>query len=71
MGEKALALQLCGYSDYLTAGLAERVEPVRWFELDEGERAAFLANQAQKVRIVATGGHLGCPTDLLQALPGP
>ena len=66
---KPLGLQLCPLSDYLVTGLAVRLEIVRWFELDEAARAAFLTNRAGECRLVLTGGHIGCPPDLMQALP--
>lgn len=69
MAGKPLALQLCSYSDYLTAGLSALVDPVRWFELDAAAQGHFLASRAGEVRVVATGGHLGCPSDLMRALP--
>lgn len=63
------ALQLCPLSDYLEAGLRDRFDVVRWFELDEAARQAWLAAGASAVRAVVTGGHIGCPTPLLEALP--
>ena len=66
---KPLGLQLCPLSDYLAAGLATRLELVPWFELDDAARSAFLANRASECRLVLTGGHIGCPSELMQALP--
>lgn len=63
------ALQLCPFSPSLEAGLAERFDVVRWFDLDDGARAAWLAERASEVRAVATGGHLGCGNELIALLP--
>ncbi len=65
---RSLALQLCGFSPYLESGIARRFEVVRWFELDAAARAAFLAGRAADVRAVVTGGHVGCPPDLMREL---
>jgi len=64
-----LALQLCPFAPGLEAGLAERLECLRWFELGEAERDSVLATRGPDVRVVATGGHIGCPADLMRALP--
>lgn len=66
---KPLALQMCAFSDYLQAGLDARLELVRWDLLPETERSTWLASNAGEVKVVATGGHVGCPTDLVEALP--
>jgi len=67
---KPLALQLCPYAPAMEAALAERVDLVRWFELDAGGQAALLAARGGEVRIACTGGHLGIADALLEALPG-
>ncbi len=67
--DRAIALQLCPFSDYLEAGLRERCEVLRWHELDEAARAAALAAHAPRIRAVVTGGHIGCSPALMQALP--
>ncbi len=67
---KPLALQLCPYSPEMEAALAERLELVRWFQLDPATQAAWLAEQGERVAMVVTGGHIGCPDALMQALPG-
>ena len=41
----ATALQLCPFSAALEAGLRERFAVVRWFELDEAGKAAWLAGK--------------------------
>ncbi|NBC36637.1 2-hydroxyacid dehydrogenase [Novosphingobium sp. FSY-8] len=64
-----LALQLCPLSPYLEQALGQRVAICRWFELDGAGQAAWLAAHAGDVRAVLTGGHIGCPADLMQALP--
>ncbi len=65
----AIALQLCPFSAYLEAGLAQRFRVVRWFELDAAQRTHWLAQHAAAVHAVVTGGHIGCPGELMQALP--
>ena len=66
---RALALQLCPLSAYLESGLSERCTVVRWFELDEAARTAWLAQHAAQVRAVITNGHVGCSNALMDALP--
>lgn len=66
---QAVALQLCPLSDYLEAELTSRCPVVRWFELDEHAQRGWLATDAHKVRLVVTGGHLGCSNNLMTALP--
>ncbi|MEO8753874.1 MAG: 2-hydroxyacid dehydrogenase [Casimicrobiaceae bacterium] len=66
---RPLALQLCPFSPYLEAELAKRFEVVRWFDLAAAARATLLHDRAQAVQAVVTGGHLGCPVDLMQGLP--
>ncbi len=63
------ALQLCPFSAEMEQGLSEVVELVRWFEMDDAAQADFLARRGEEVRIVVTGGHIGCPADLMRALP--
>ncbi len=63
------ALQLCPFSDYLEGGLSKRVELVPWYSMDEAAQKAFLSSNAQDCRIVVTGGHIGCPPDLMRSLP--
>jgi lactate dehydrogenase-like 2-hydroxyacid dehydrogenase len=65
-----LALQLCPLAPHLEAGLAARLECLRWFDLAAVDQAALLAERAGEVRVVVTGGHIGCPPDLMRALPG-
>lgn len=64
-----LALQMCPFSDYLEAGLADRLDLVPWFAMDEAAREDLLSSRAQECRVVVTGGHIGCPPDLMQSLP--
>ena len=66
---RAVALQLCPFSPYLEAAVAERFEVVRWFRLNDSERAAWLQQRAATVRAVVTGGHVGCSNALMTALP--
>ncbi|HWU02718.1 MAG TPA: NAD(P)-dependent oxidoreductase, partial [Novosphingobium sp.] len=65
-----LALQLCPLSPYLEQALAQRFELCRWFDLDAAAQGDWLASRAAQVRAVLTGGHMGCPPDLMRALPG-
>jgi lactate dehydrogenase-like 2-hydroxyacid dehydrogenase len=65
----AVALQLNPLSPSLEAGLAERLEVVRWFELGEEQRSALLKARAPDVVAIVAGGHVGGPTELIQALP--
>jgi len=67
---RASALQLCPFADYLEAGLAARFAVIRWYQLSEPERIEWLQRHAPSVRAVITGGHIGCSTALMQALPG-
>lgn len=62
-------LQLCPLSPALEQGLNELFEVVRWFELDPAQQKHLLETDASSVRAVATGGHVGCPDDLMEALP--
>ena len=63
------ALQLCPLSPFLEEGLRQRFDMVRWFELGDAERNALLQTRAGEVVAVITGGHIGCPSPLIQALP--
>jgi len=66
---RPLALQLCPLSPALEQGLAELFEVARWFELSAERQAQLLPARASEVRAVATGGHIGCPPELLEQLP--
>jgi lactate dehydrogenase-like 2-hydroxyacid dehydrogenase len=63
------ALQLCSLSSQLEAGLNQRFELIRWFELNSPEQAMWLEQRAELVRAVITGGHVGCSNALMEALP--
>ena len=63
------ALQLCRFLPTLEQRLDQRVDCVRWSEMSEGEQLQWLAFHGSKVRIVITNGHVGCPSDLMCALP--
>jgi lactate dehydrogenase-like 2-hydroxyacid dehydrogenase len=65
-----LALQMCPFSADLESDLAQRFEVARWFELDATSREQLLRTRAGEVRAVVTSGSVGCPSDLVQALPG-
>jgi lactate dehydrogenase-like 2-hydroxyacid dehydrogenase len=66
---RATALQLCSFSAELEAALNSRFTVVRWFELDSDAQVGWLADNAAAVRAVVTGGHVGCPNELIAALP--
>lgn len=69
LAPKPLALQLCPYSPAMEAALANRLDVVRWFDLDETAQASLLAARGADVRVVCTGGHLGIADALMEALP--
>lgn len=70
MGLKdVIALQLSPLSSYLEAELARRCTVTAWHALDDGQRRDWLADHADKVRLIVTGGQTGCPSDLIAALP--
>jgi lactate dehydrogenase-like 2-hydroxyacid dehydrogenase len=69
-GAAPLALQLCPFSPALEQGLSEMLEVARWFELDAEQQAMLLGTRAAEVRAVVTGGHIGCPRELMAALRG-
>lgn len=66
---RATVLQLCPLSAYLEAGVTQRFELIRWFDLSDAEQAAWLEERAHAVRAIVTGGHMGCSNTLIQALP--
>jgi lactate dehydrogenase-like 2-hydroxyacid dehydrogenase len=66
---RPVALQMCPFSAPLESGLRSRFEVIRWFELGAAEQASWLRQHAAVVRAVVSGGHIGCPDSLLQALP--
>ncbi len=66
---KPLALQLCPFSPMLEEGLAQLFEVTRWFELEDAARSDMLGSRADEVRAIVTGGHIGCPPELMKALP--
>jgi lactate dehydrogenase-like 2-hydroxyacid dehydrogenase len=66
---RTILLQLCPFSSRLEAGLTQRCEILRWFELGESERGRWLLDHAAAVRGVVTGGHIGCDNELMAALP--
>lgn len=63
------ALQLSPLSDYLERELAARCDLIRWFEMSADMRRDWLADHAELVRLVVTGGQTGCSNDLIDALP--
>ncbi|USU07964.1 2-hydroxyacid dehydrogenase [Sphingomonadaceae bacterium OTU29MARTA1] len=68
---KPLAIQLCPFSPYLTEALVARFELWPWFERNDGQRDALLADRGGAIRAVVTGGHIGCPNDLIDRLSAP
>lgn len=64
-----VALQLCPLVTPLERGLADLFEIVRWFDLGAGEQSHFLSRRGSEVVALATGGHVGCPPKLMDALP--
>jgi lactate dehydrogenase-like 2-hydroxyacid dehydrogenase len=69
MSARWTLLQLCPFSEYLTDRLAQHYEVVAWHAMPEAERDAWLAANGGQVRLVATGGHLGCANALMARLP--
>jgi lactate dehydrogenase-like 2-hydroxyacid dehydrogenase len=66
---KPLALQLCPLSNYLEDALAAKLDLVRWFEMTGAAQEGFLALRSVECRLVVTGGHIGCPAELMRRLP--
>jgi lactate dehydrogenase-like 2-hydroxyacid dehydrogenase len=66
---RTAALQLCPLSGYFEQGLAARFDVIRWYTCSEVERNDWLRQHAATVHAVITGGHIGCSTALMQALP--
>jgi lactate dehydrogenase-like 2-hydroxyacid dehydrogenase len=66
---KPVALQLCAYSPDMEAMLAQRLDLIPWFSLEPAAQSTWLAERAGQAVMVVTGGHIGCPDALLQALP--
>jgi lactate dehydrogenase-like 2-hydroxyacid dehydrogenase len=65
----SVALQLRPLSAAMEAGLAQRFQVVRWFELSTAEQSEWLSRCASSVRAVVTGGETGCTNELMAALP--
>jgi len=60
---------MCPLSGVLEQELDDLFAVVRWFEQDAQAKSQFLQNGAADVRAVVTGGHIGCTTELMAALP--
>lgn len=69
LDSRPVALQLCSFSRHLEDGLASRFEVVRWYTLSPEQQLTWLERRAAEVRAVVSGGHIGCPNALMQALP--
>lgn len=63
-----VVLQMHPFSEYLESRLKTRFEVVRWFELSDPQKSAFLQQRSAAVRAVVTGGHIGCSDDLVRTL---
>jgi lactate dehydrogenase-like 2-hydroxyacid dehydrogenase len=66
---RAVALQMCPFSEQMEAGLARRFEVLKWYQLSNPEQGAWLLKHAARVQAIVTGGHVGCTNELIQALP--
>lgn len=64
---KDVVLQIVPLFPHLEQGLADRLDVVRWFELNNPD--VWLAEHAHQVRCIATAGHIGCDNALLDRLP--
>lgn len=62
-------LQMNPFMDFLEQELANRYEVIRWFELSTQQQQAWLNERAADVQAVATGVHVGCSVELMEALP--
>lgn len=60
-------LQLCPLTPALEASLSEQYKLHRWFEM--ADQDGFLSTQADAIKGVVTGGHVGIPNDLADRLP--
>ena len=69
MNTRPIALQMCPFSADLEAELARRFEIHRWFGMDDAARHGLLREHAAGIRAVVTSGSVGCPEDLMLALP--
>ena len=67
MEKKLLLLQLCPLSEFLEAKLAELFTVHKSF--DDPANDTWLRQHAGEVRAVATGGHIGIATVLMENLP--
>lgn len=63
-----IALQLCPFSAYLEAEIAGRFTVVKWFTIPDQYKEEWLKDNGHAVRAVVTGGHIGCPSSLMEAL---
>jgi lactate dehydrogenase-like 2-hydroxyacid dehydrogenase len=69
MTAKPTVLQLCPFSTYLETGLNGRFTVVRWFDMNPAAQAVWRKEYGPIVRAVVTGGHIGCDSELMTALP--
>jgi lactate dehydrogenase-like 2-hydroxyacid dehydrogenase len=61
-------LQMCPFSPYMESELAVRGSLVHWYRLSAAEQTEWLKANADKVRAVVTGGHIGIPATLIPQL---
>lgn len=62
-------LQMCPFSPYMETALRARGTVQHWYQLDAAAKQTWLATHAASVRAVVTGGHIGCPKELIPQLP--
>jgi D-isomer specific 2-hydroxyacid dehydrogenase, catalytic domain len=63
------ALQLCPLFPYLEERLSRRFNLVRWFEMAATKQSGWLLEHGAGIRVVVTGGHIGCSNELMTGLP--
>lgn len=69
MTSQTIALQLCPFASDLEAAIAARITVARWFEMDSTSRERLLRDHAADIVAVVSSGSVGCPAELVRALP--